>query len=104
MPPNQVPELRLVSPFLATIMILDDDHCGIFNIVEKDVATVESVETYDLKVARWSGARGRVVVPFRTVEGTAKPGKDYEHIEGELTFEDNQTEYDQFELKSCSTD
>ncbi|CAG0888558.1 unnamed protein product [Darwinula stevensoni] len=83
---------QLTAPALATVMILDDDHCGIFNLAEKDVEIVESVGTYRLKVLRWSGARGHVSVPYKTIEGTAKPGKDYEHISGELIFEDNETE------------
>lgn len=82
----------LVSPSLATVMILDDDHSGIFGFPERDVDLVESVGQYGLRVVRYSGARGRVVVPYRTVEGTAKPGKQYMHTEGSLTFEDNQTE------------
>ncbi|XP_043474467.1 sodium/calcium exchanger 3 [Leptopilina heterotoma] len=82
----------LVSPSLATVMILDDDHSGIFGFPERDVELVESVGQYNLRVVRYSGARGRVIIPYRTVEGTAKPGKQYEHLEGTLTFEDNQTE------------
>jgi len=86
------PDVQLVAPFLATVMILDDDHCGIFNLAEKDVELVESVGTYDVKVVRWSGARGRVSVPFRTIEGTAKEGKDYEAQTGEVIFENNEIE------------
>ena len=85
-------KVSLISPFLATVMILDDDHCGIFNLAEKDVEIVESVGTYDFRVVRWSGARGRVAVPFRTIEGTAKKGKDYEDIQGEVIFENNEIE------------
>lgn len=89
---NNQPEVQLVAPFLATVMILDDDHCGIFNLAEKDVELVESVGTYDLKVVRWSGARGRVSVPYRTIDGTAKEGKDYEALSGEIIFENNEIE------------
>ena len=39
-----------------------------------------------MKVARQSGARGTVAIPYTTEEGTAKAGKDYEHVEGELLF------------------
>ena len=84
--------VELVAPFLATVMILDDDHCGIFNLADKDVELVESVGTYDVKVLRWSGARGRVAVPYRTLEGTAKEGKDYESNVGEIIFENNEIE------------
>lgn len=54
---------------------------------------VESVGTYDLKVIRCSGARGRVIVPFWTEDGTAKQGKEYEKQEGQLIFENNESEW-----------
>jgi len=37
-------------------------------------------------VNRMSGARGKVGIPFATEEGTAKAGKDFEHVEGELIY------------------
>ncbi|XP_076225916.1 sodium/calcium exchanger 3 isoform X2 [Nomia melanderi] len=89
---NATQPAMLVSPSLATVMILDDDHSGVFGFPERDVELVESVGQFPLRVVRYSGARGRVVVPYRTVEGTAKPGRQYLHTEGSLTFEDNQTE------------
>ena len=89
---HSVPEFKLVAPFVATVMILDDDHGGVFSVAEKDVEIVESVGTYSLRVCRWSGARGRVAVPYTTLEGTAKPGKDYQHCQGEVIFENNETE------------
>ncbi|XP_047470234.1 sodium/calcium exchanger 1-like isoform X2 [Penaeus chinensis] len=90
--PNKPVKMELSAPYVATIMILDDDHGGIFNVGEKDVEIVESIGTYELKIVRWSGARGRVSVPFKTEDGTAKAGKDYEECEGELVFENNETE------------
>ncbi|KAF4529016.1 hypothetical protein B566_EDAN016865 [Ephemera danica] len=85
-------QLELVSPSLATVMILDDDHGGIFSFAEKDTELVESVGTYELRVVRWSGARGRVALPYSTEDGTAKSGKEYEADEGELIFENNESE------------
>ena len=41
---------------------------------------------------RYGGARGRVALPYRTLPGTAKPGKEYEHVEGELIFENDEYE------------
>ncbi|ROT72086.1 hypothetical protein C7M84_009545 [Penaeus vannamei] len=90
--PNKPVKMELSAPYVATIMILDDDHGGIFNVGEKDVEIVESIGTYELKIVRWSGARGRVSVPYKTEDGTAKAGKDYEECEGELVFENNETE------------
>lgn len=82
----------LSTPKLATVMILDDDHGGIFAFSVKDHELVESVGTYELKVQRFSGARGRVIVPYWTEDGTAKSGKDYESQQGELEFDNNEIE------------
>ncbi|CAG7822333.1 unnamed protein product [Allacma fusca] len=86
------PELHLTNPFLATVIILDDDHCGVFNLSETDIEVVESVGIYDINVVRWSGTRGKVAIPFETIDGTAKSGKDYCHLGGELVFENNETQ------------
>lgn len=82
----------LSTPKVATVMILDDDHGGIFAFTSKDHELVESVGTYELKVQRYSGARGKVVIPYWTEDGTAKTGKDYESMRGELVFENNEIE------------
>merc|ERR1711992_209462 len=83
---GMVPSIQLGTPHMATIMILDDDHGGIFQFENTETEIVESVGTYELKLCRMSGARGKVAVPYTTEEGTAKAGKDYEHVEGELLF------------------
>lgn len=82
----------LSTPKVATVMILDDDHSGIFAFTSKDHELVESVGTYELKIQRYSGARGKVLVPFWTEDGTAKAGKDYEPLQGEMIFENNEIE------------
>merc|ERR1712073_49125 len=83
---EMVPSLQLGIPHMSTIMILDDDHGGVFCFEEHEAEITESVGTFELKVARQSGARGTVAIPYTTEEGTAKAGKDYEHVEGELLF------------------
>lgn len=82
----------LATPKTATVMILDDDHGGIFAFSSKDHDLVESVGTYEIKVQRYSGARGKVIVPFWTEDGTAKAGRDYEQLRGELVFDNNESE------------
>lgn len=82
----------IATPKVATVMILDDDHGGIFAFTAKDHELVESVGVYEVKVQRYSGARGNVKVPFWTEDGTAKSGKDYEKQEGEIVFENNEIE------------
>lgn len=82
----------LVSPTMATVIILDDDHGGLFKFDAQNHELFESVGTYELKVVRCSGARGRVVVPYWTEDGTAKGGKEYESCEDQLIFENNESE------------
>ena len=83
---------QLVTPFMATVMILDDDHPGIFHFEDKELTVTENIGELLIKVVRSSGARGCVAVPFHTVDGTAKQGKDYEIVSGELYFENDETE------------
>merc|ERR1712045_603410 len=83
---EMVPSLQLGIAHMATIMILDDDHGGVFQFEDHEAEIVESIGTYELKVQRITGTRGKVAIPYTTEEGTAKAGKDYEHVEGELFF------------------
>uniref|UniRef100_F1KUR0 Sodium/calcium exchanger 1 n=1 Tax=Ascaris suum TaxID=6253 RepID=F1KUR0_ASCSU len=87
-----VPVAALEMPPTATIMILDDDHAGVFSFEHDHFQIVENCGYLTLKVQRNSGCRGKVIIPFRTLDGTAVGGKHYESKEGELVFEDNQTE------------
>lgn len=89
---NASNDVILATPKVATVMILDDDHAGIFAFSSKDHELVESVGTYELKVQRYSGARGKVRIPYWTEDGTAKCGRDYEPMQGELLFENNESE------------
>lgn len=90
--PVAPPPPQLVSPCLATVMILDDDHGGIFGFTDRDIELVESVGIYELKVVRYSGARGKVAIPYTTEDGTAHAGKEFEANQGELIFENNESE------------
>merc|ERR1711936_1323892 len=85
-----VPSIQLGTPHVATIMILDDDHGGVFQFENHEAEIVESVGVFELTVARMSGARGTVAIPYTTEEGTAKAGKDYEHQEGELIYQNEE--------------
>merc|ERR1712080_224930 len=85
------PNCQLGTPHMATIMILDDDHGGIFGFDDSEAEIVESVGTFDLEVKRISGARGKVAIPFNTEDGTAKEGAHYEAQEGELIFCNEET-------------
>merc|ERR1712158_68645 len=73
-----------------TLEVLDDDHGGVFQFENHEAEIVESVGVFELTVARMSGARGKVAIPYTTEEGTAKAGKDYEHQEGELIYQNEE--------------
>merc|ERR1712128_310468 len=82
---------QMGTPHMATIMILDDDHSGIFGFEDSEAEVVESVGTYELQVKRISGARGKVAIPYNTEDGTAKEGTHYEAQEGELMYDNEET-------------
>lgn len=85
------PELKLGVPSVATVMILDDDHGGIFSFPEEQVEVMESSGLFLLPVTRFSGARGKVFLPYRVIEGTAKEGLDFVLKEGQIVFNDNES-------------
>ncbi|NWX24905.1 NAC2 protein, partial [Aegotheles bennettii] len=86
------PKGRLVAPLVATVTILDDDHAGIFTFQERLVHVSECQGTLEVTVVRSSGARGTVLLPYRTVEGTARGGGlQYEDAIGELEFRNDET-------------
>lgn len=79
-------------PSVATVTILDDDHSGIFTFESNQVHISEGIGIMEVKVLRTSGARGTVVVPYRTVDGLAKGGgEDFEDTYGELEFKNDET-------------
>ncbi|XP_054976330.1 sodium/calcium exchanger 1 isoform X7 [Sorex araneus] len=81
----------LGSPCTATVTIFDDDHAGIFTFEEPVTHVSESIGVMEVKVLRTSGARGNVIVPYKTVEGTARGGgEDFEDSCGELEFQNDE--------------
>ncbi|XP_034381250.1 sodium/calcium exchanger 3 isoform X10 [Cyclopterus lumpus] len=92
--PNSLPypKAMLGFPAVATVTILDDDHSGIFTFESNSVHVSESMGIMEVKVLRTSGARGTVIVPYRSMEGLAKGGgEDFEDTYGELEFKNDET-------------
>ncbi|OPJ74639.1 hypothetical protein AV530_016114 [Patagioenas fasciata monilis] len=90
--PADGPKGRLVAPAVATVTILDDDHAGIFTFRERLLHVSECQGTVEVTVLRSSGARGTVMLPYRTREGTARGGGvHYEDACGELEFRNDET-------------
>ncbi|XP_036402115.1 sodium/calcium exchanger 1-like isoform X2 [Megalops cyprinoides] len=89
---NHVETLACLGlPSTATVTIFDDDHAGIFTFEEPVTHVSESVGTMEVKVLRTSGARGVVVVPYKTIEGTARGGgEDFEDCHGVLEFQNDE--------------
>lgn len=84
--------LKVVHPDVATVMILDDDHNGVFIFPEAKMEVIENVGRLRIKVLRTSGARGKVKVPYHTIDYTALGGKDYEKKNDTLVFYNNEIE------------
>lgn len=89
---NHVDSLAgLGLPSTATVTIFDDDHAGIFMFEEPVMHVSESIGVMEVKVLRMSGARGVVVVPYKTIPGTAKGGgEDFEDTYGVLEFQNDE--------------
>ncbi|XP_053538531.1 sodium/calcium exchanger 1b isoform X1 [Ictalurus punctatus] len=78
-------------PSTAMVTIFDDDHAGIFTFEEPVTHVSESVGVMEVKVLRTSGARGVVMVPYKTMEGTAKGGgEDFDDSHGVLEFQNDE--------------
>jgi len=84
--------LKVAHPDVATVMILDDDHNGVFIFPEAKLEVIENVGRLRIKVLRTSGARGKVKVPFHTIDYTAVGGKDFEKKSDTLVFYNNEIE------------
>ncbi|KAJ8275882.1 hypothetical protein COCON_G00076340 [Conger conger] len=86
------PKARLVEPLVATVTILDDDHCGIFSFSQPLLHVSEGIGILEVPVLRNSGACGTVILPYHSEDGTAQGGGiDYDDAHGELVFANNQT-------------
>lgn len=85
------PKGRLVEPLVASVTILDDDHAGVFVFGQQVLRRNQSAGTLTVAVVRNGGSGGSVAVPYRTEDGSAKAGLDYQASKGLLRFADKQT-------------
>ncbi|KAL0969923.1 hypothetical protein UPYG_G00234580 [Umbra pygmaea] len=88
---NSTPKAVLGEGHTATVTIYDDDHAGIFSFESDAIRVSESIGVMEVKVQRTSGARGLVAVPYRTIDGTARGGEDFEEVSGKLEFQNDET-------------
>jgi solute carrier family 8 (sodium/calcium exchanger) len=84
--------VQLVEPSTAIVMIIDDDHSGLFVFDNDEKTVVESERFAEVKVLRTSGARGRIRVPYTTEDETAINERDYVAKTDEIIFENEENE------------
>lgn len=84
--------VKLIEPVMATVVIIDDDHPGIFNFESRQITISEDVGTASIKVCRSTGAKGVVKVPYNGKDGTAQAGTDYIIIGNEIIFQHRELE------------
>ncbi|KAK3255675.1 hypothetical protein CYMTET_35150, partial [Cymbomonas tetramitiformis] len=80
------PRFSLGAYSLAQVVIIDDDDPGCFAFSESVYTVSETQETVTITVVRAGGANGTVTVEYRTSEGSAMGGVDYQEVKGTLTF------------------
>lgn len=68
------------------VTILNDDDPGVIAFEERGILVKESVGNAQIPVTRKNGADGEVSVHWRTLDKSAKNGKDYQGGEGVLNF------------------
>lgn len=86
------PSIHLACPSLATVLIMDDDHHGIFTLSKSEIELEDSLVRCVMQIIRCGGTRGRVEISYRTEDGTASAGKDYQSCSGTIVFEEGQVE------------
>ncbi|RWS01848.1 Sodium/calcium exchanger 3-like protein, partial [Dinothrombium tinctorium] len=72
---------------MMTVTIIDDDNPGIIAFGQRLITIEENEGKVVIPVLREQGADGEVVVKYKTLDGTAKNGIDYNGGEGEIVFE-----------------
>jgi Ca2+/Na+ antiporter len=76
-----------------SIVILNENHGGEFLFKESKLNVFENIGSISIKVTRVKGSKGRVKIPFQTVDDTTIAGKDYIEKHGYIIFDQNETEF-----------
>ncbi|XP_015790898.1 sodium/calcium exchanger 3 [Tetranychus urticae] len=71
---------------MMTVTIVDDDFPGIIAFGQRLITVEEDVGKVVIPVLREQGSDGEIEVKWKTVDGTAKNGRDYSGGEGTLLF------------------
>jgi solute carrier family 8 (sodium/calcium exchanger) len=90
--PGDSSEYEFIADF-ATVTILNDDKPGTFGFEADTMDVTEDSDYAELKVIRASGCDGEVVVSYKTIDGSATGGTDFESTSGNLVFTDGECEH-----------
>jgi solute carrier family 8 (sodium/calcium exchanger) len=82
----------LGTPNACTVTVIDNDHGGVFEFTDGTYGVTELNPNICVTVVRGRGARGKVRVPYTTVDGSAHADVDYLRQTDTLTFIDGQAE------------
>jgi solute carrier family 8 (sodium/calcium exchanger) len=74
------------------VTIIDNDHGGVFSFDRPQYHVDTLEEVAELVIVRAKGAKWKVMLPVKTVDGTAKHGRDYSTVKMVITFEEEQAE------------
>ncbi|RWS29338.1 sodium/calcium exchanger 3-like protein [Leptotrombidium deliense] len=72
---------------MMTVTIIDDDNPGIIAFGQRLITVEENAGKVVIPILREQGADGEVLVKWKTIDGTAKNGVDFQGGEGEVLFE-----------------
>jgi hypothetical protein len=82
---------RLGSITRVTVTIADDERLGKAEFATPAVTVSEAAGTASLQVRRVDGSDGTLEVGYRTLEGTARAGTDFQAASGTLSFAAGET-------------
>ena len=71
---------------LMTVTIVDDDEPGLISFEKRLFPVGEGIGEAVIPVTRDNGADGEIIVSYKTVDGSARDGKDYLGGEGTIVF------------------
>ena len=77
----------------ATINIANENYGGEFLFEESKLEVLENAGLIRIKVIRVNGSKGKVKIPFQTLDGSAIGGKDYMMSNGYIIFNHNEIEF-----------
>jgi len=86
------------------ITVINDDFPGIFVLPKEEIKVKESCGRAIITVERAQGCSGRCSMSYRTIDGTAIGGTNYEHTEGVLEWGHQETPPKEIEIEIIDDD